>query len=481
MYHRDKRAFICYLKNNASSAGEKTALYCDDYRYSRSDCFDLVCCLCYELSEKYSPDTVTKVIYSCEDTPNNILVLFALFSLGYDVVIANVPKEHIEIHYFDRSKNELTDTLNTAELIQTAKLHKENAYIPPDYDTQKTNIILCTSGTTAYPKGIILQQYAFFNNAQNLADCMELAESDKICLIPKIHHCFGLITLLSGVIKGIPVYFPQTKKTKSLLDKIRKHNITVVNTVPTIFLKMCHHTDFQSEAVSSVRCGIIAGGSYTPSQFRDIAERFSMKLMSSYGLTEGCATVTFCDKNDVETDCHVGKFIHGVDGCIKSPDGKLCPVGQEGEICFKGYNLMRGTVENELFVPCEVDRDGWYHTGDLGYLDRNERLHITGRIKDIIIRGGENISIAKLNGAALSHPNVLECATVGIPNDLYGEVPCIMLTSTEHIDETSFELYLEEKLMKYEMPEKIAFVKEIPSNENGKYDFWAIRRFFENT
>ena len=480
MYHRDKRTFIKYLKENASSVGEGTALYCDDYHYNRNDCYKIVCKLCYEISEKYNLDTITKVIYSCEDTPNNVLVLFALFSLGCNVAITNASNEHIEVHYIDKNRHELIDTLNTDELIHSAKLCKDNAYIPPNYETQKANIVLYTSGTTAFPKGIVLPQYAFFNNAQNLADYMELTEFDKICLIPKISHCFGLITLLLGVIKGIPIYFPQTSKTTLLLDKIKKHGITVINAVPTIFLKMCHHMDIQSEIVSSVRCGIIAGGSYSPSQFRDIAKHFSMKLMSSYGLTEGCATVTFCDKNDIEADRNVGRFIQGVNGCIKYLDGKYCPIGQEGEICFKGYNLMRGTVENGFFIPCEVDSDGWYHTGDIGFIDQNERLYITGRIKDIIIRGGENISITKLNETALSYPNVLECATVGISNELYGEVPCMMLTSTGYIDETPFKRYLKEKLMKYEIPEKIAFVKEIPVNINGKYDFSIIRHFFEN-
>ena len=209
-----------------------------------------------------------------------------------------------------------------------------------------------------------------------------------------------------------------------------------------------------------------------------------MNLLSSYGLTECCATVTFSSyEGGLEDKAYgLGRFIPGVIGSIQDPCGNKLPVMHYGEICVKGYSLMKGYYDNGNLLYDFVDKNGWFHTGDLGYIDSKNNLHIVDRIKNIIICGGENISPKKIEDTILQLSFVDECAVVGIEDKYYGEIPCAVIKSSDlkisNENEYKIKGYLEEILEKYEIPRKILLVDAIPVNENGKYDKVAIRRLF---
>lgn len=474
MYHKDPRSFYPLLAERAAGAPEDIALFSDSRALSWRETAHTVRSLCHVLATRHGVGAETQTVYRCRNRIGDITLLFALLSLGCQVSIEAAPGGEP----FPRLRLSPGGEIDTEALL--TQVVTENIPCPEAYDTKNANIVLFTSGTEMLPKGIVLSQYAFWNNARNLADAMGLLPCDRICLIPSVHHCFGLITLLAGIAAGAAVYFPETGKYPALLEKLSRNRITVVNAVPTVFLGMLEDAGSPKALPGTLRTGIIAGGMYTPSQFREIETRFSMTLLSTYGLTECCATVTFCDPHG-DNACHVGRFLPGVEGCIQSPAGQLLPPEREGEICVRGYNLMTGYLSGDRFTPCPLDENGWFHTGDLGSLDGEENLHITGRLKQIIIRGGENISAQKLALTALELPFVQECAVVGIPHSFYGEVPCMAVKAAPGFDLPGFRSALAQALPRHEYPAKILVLAEIPVNANGKYDLQALRSLFQNT
>jgi fatty-acyl-CoA synthase len=209
-----------------------------------------------------------------------------------------------------------------------------------------------------------------------------------------------------------------------------------------------------------------------------------MKLLSSYGLTECCATVTFCsyDSSLEERANGVGRFIHSVTGSIQNAHGHELPINNYGEICVKGYTIMSGYYNNGMLQTEFTDKNGWFHTGDMGYLDDALNLHVVGRIKNIIICGGENISPKKVEDAILLFTHIDECVVLGVADSYYGEIPCALIQLADlyavsfNMDE--LQSFLKEKLERFEIPRRIMVVEQIPKNENGKYDQETIRKLF---
>ena len=479
MYYYEKKSLLWFLKKNAVDIADAPALVDDNKAYSWKECYHTVIQVIRCLEKDYDFCSNTVVSYQCANCLHDILILLALLSMGCHVVITNKKdaKMKIDCDFFYAD----TKTIDKNELLQqTGRLDYAASVKNTDFDTEKAYIILYTSGTEEKPKGIALTHYSFLNNARNLADNMMLDRDDRICLIPHISHCFGLIVLMSSIISGAMLYFPETKNYRELLVKIQRQRITVINTVPTVFLGLCREIGSSSDVALSVQKGVIAGGGYSSRQFHEIEEKLSMTLMSTYGLTECCATVTFCAM-DEDRSSNVGRFISGVQGCIQNQNGELCETGVIGEICVKGYNLMAGFWEKGRIVSCSLDENGWYHTGDMGYLDAEDRLWITGRKKNIIIRGGENISALKLEKAALEFPGILECTVVGVADDFYGEVPYMITKQDDGVNMSEFSQHLKNVLDRHEYPAKIFTVSNIPTNNNGKYDYQKIHEMIEQS
>lgn len=358
------------------------------------------------------------------------------------------------------------------------EVNYETVYINSP-NTTKSTLILYTSGTEGSSKGVCLSQYSFINNAINVTNYMDLTVSDKICFVTALHHCFGIINILMSIIVGSSLFFPSTLNFEYLLKTIQRYELTILNAVPTIFLGLIRSSDFDSQKVKTLKSGIIAGGKCSPRQFIEISQKLEMYLFSSYGMTECCATITFSTKCDsiVDRAETVGKFIDGVSGCIQGNNNNILPKNQIGEICVKGYNLMQkyeGVADSVPFT----DSEGWFHTGDIGYIDNQERLHITDRLKDIIIKGGENLSPHKISNIALQFEEISECVVIGIEDDYYGEVPIMIINTSEGFILEKFRSFLKNNLEKSEIPSKIVEMSYIPQNENGKYDKSILKKMF---
>ena len=465
LFYNDSRSILYFIKQNSLCTPDSVALYSDSLSYTWEECATVIFALMDMFEKEYNIHSGNHIVLECENTPNDILIFLSLLSIGCQI---ELPFVNVEGMVKIKTKTKEYH-FSSYEIIKSIILQKTNLLLSDNSnDTNNSCILLYTSGSESIPKIIVLSQYSFINNALNFADCSELNKNDKICLIPHIQHCFGIIVLLASVSVGAQLFFPSTTNSEKLLRLIKKHELTIVNTVPTIFLGMIHHPSFSQDNVKSVRSGVIAGSFYEPSQFLEIQNSFQMNLLSSYGLTEFCATVTFCTK-DQEASRNVGKLIPGVKGIIKKDNTEAQPY-QEGEICLKGYNCMKGYWEDNRLVPCPVDDDGWFHTGDLGYFDKDGFLYITGRLKEIIIRGGENISIPRLRKIALQHVGVEECVVISIDDNYYGELPYMVVKTNKHFELTSFAQHLRNCLDKYEIPQKIYCWDTIPKNPNGKYN-----------
>ncbi len=342
-------------------------------------------------------------------------------------------------------------------------------------------ILMFTSGSTGVSKGVMLSQYSIVNNAWNSVDVYQICTQNDVPLIlTPFHHIMGTFSMLAHIMIGSPVFLPAKMSPDYILDCIEKYRVTMLTAVPTLFLALCELQKKKPRDISSLDHGAIAGGTYSPEQYLYIEKELGMKLFPTYGMTETCTILTnsrlttpsekLCD--------NVGEFIPGVDYALKNAFGKTVAKGETGEICVKGYNLMLGYYDDEEATKAVIDGEGYFHTGDLGYLDKNNHLHIVGRIKDIIIRGGDNLSPAKIENAIASVEGVKYVSVVGVPDEYYGEIVCAAVVG-EGLTEKGLKQKLADKLRKIEIPDKLLFLEQLPLNQSGKPDKIKIKRLFK--
>ena len=335
--------------------------------------------------------------------------------------------------------------------------------------------MIFTSGSTGVPKGVLLSAYNIINAAVSNCKDQTLVETDKTCMILPLFHIFGLVAgLFANAIAGSVVYIPKDIRTDTLLELMAKEKCTVFHSVPTMLIALLNNSKFDPAKFSSLRCTIISGAAATKSQI----EMFQRKLpndrfISSYGLSE-MAPVSITPYGD--TDEHVintvGKPVDNISIKIWDLETKQdCPVGESGEILVQGFNLMIGYYK----VPIEeqsIDEDGWLHTGDLGFLDEDGYLHLSGRLKELIIRGGENIMPLEVEAAISGFDIVDNVKVIGIPSEFFGEevAACLKLKDRTQFDEEQFRNDLSQKLAKFKVPSSFFVYDEFPMLGSGKID-----------
>ncbi len=345
-------------------------------------------------------------------------------------------------------------------------------------NVHEASILMFTSGSTGVSKGVLLSQYNLVNNAWNAVNEYDIStKSDVPLILTPLHHIMATFIMLTHIFSGSPVFLPAKASPDYVLDCIEKYKITMMSAVPTLFLALCELQKQKPRDISSLTHGAIAGGSYSSEQFLYIEKCLDMKLFPTYGMTETCTIITNSRWNtSSEARCdNVGEFIPGIDHAIKNALGERVPDGRTGEICVKGFNLMLGYYDEKTSA---LDDEGYFHTGDLGYLDENRRLHIVGRIKDLIIRGGDNLSPAKIENAITSIEGVDEACVVGIPDEYYGEIVCAAIVANGYTKE-ALNAALKDKLRKIELPTKLLFMDKLPLNQAGKPDKVYIKKLFQ--
>ncbi|MGI6029476.1 MAG: AMP-binding protein [Candidatus Heteroscillospira sp.] len=339
-----------------------------------------------------------------------------------------------------------------------------------------------TSGTTGFPKGVMLTHYNVVNNGKYIGDHMDLSTADRMMIQVPMFHCFGMVlSMTASMTHGttmcpLPYFSP-----KPALACINQEHITTFNGVPTMFIAMMQHPDFGKTDFSYMRTGIMAGSNCPADLMRQATEVMNMKqIVSVYGQTEaspGCTMSSFDDPLDVRTDT-VGSAFANVECKVVDPEtGEECPVGVNGEFVARGYNIMKGYYKMPAATAAAIDADGWLHSGDLAAKDENGNYRITGRLKDMIIRGGENIYPREIEEFFYTHPKVKDVQVIGVPDKQYGEeiMASIVLKAGEESSVEEMKQYVREHMARHKVPRYIDFVKDFPMNAAGKILKYKMR------
>lgn len=342
-------------------------------------------------------------------------------------------------------------------------------------------IMIYTSGTTGVPKGVLLSAYNILNSSVTMAEQIRMSEEDKICLILPLFHIFALIACLFGsVLKDNEFYMPATLRTRSILSAIVEEKCTVIHSVPTMILALMNNAEFDSSKVTSLRCCVIGGSPVNEAQVVEMSRNFpNTHFVNLYGLSE-LAPVSMTNYDDSIVRIHdtVGKPVNNIKIIIQDPAAqKECETGKVGEILVEGFSLMSCYYKVDMDKQ-SIDESGWLHTGDLGYLDEDNYLHLAGRIKELIIRGGENIMPNEVAQVIAQHKDIADVKVVGVPHSFFGEVvcACIVMKCKTEFREADMREFLQDKLSKFKLPEYFMVYDEFPSLANGKVDAVRVKK-----
>lgn len=342
-----------------------------------------------------------------------------------------------------------------------------------------------TSGTTGFPKGVMLSHFNLVNNAINIAECMKLTDKDRLCIPVPFFHCFGcVIGTLAIVTVGGTMVPVQEYNPEVVLRTVEKEKCTALHGVPTMFISELNLPNFNEFDLSTLRTGVMAGSNCPVEVMKAVIEKMNMKdITICYGQTESAPVITQTRTDDpfdakVET---VGRALPNVEVKIVDPaTGEEVPPNTQGELCARGYNVMKGYYNNPDATAEAIDEDNWLHTGDLATMDENGYVRITGRLKDMIIRGGENIYPREIEEFLYKHPKIYDVQIVGVPDEKYGEevAAYIIVRPGETATEDEIREFCEGKISKHKIPRYIFFVKEYPMTASGKIQKYKLREQF---
>ncbi|MHC5115202.1 MAG: AMP-binding protein [Planctomycetota bacterium] len=340
-----------------------------------------------------------------------------------------------------------------------------------------------TSGTTGAPKAVVLTHHNIVNNAYFCGGAMSFTERDRLCVPVPFYHCFGMVVAnLTCFTHGATVVIPSAHfDAAAALRAIDDERCTAVHGVPSMFIAMLDQPDFPDHDVGSLRTGIMGGAPAPPALVQRVIDDMNCReILIAYGMTE-TSPVTHMTRPDASMEHRtqtVGYNLPHQEVKIVDPDsGAIVPRGVSGEICFRGYHVMRGYYRQDDMTREVLDEAGWMHSGDVGQFDDDGALRITGRIKDMIIRGGENIYPVELEALYHQHPQVAEIAVFGVPDELLGEdvAAWVKLHPGVAIDADELRDFARERVAHFKVPRHIWFVDEFPMTVTGKVQKFRIR------
>lgn len=346
-------------------------------------------------------------------------------------------------------------------------------------------LILYTSGTTGkVPKGVVLSQYHLANAGGQKADSMGLEKEDILCCALQLFHVFCIdVDVLAALSVGACLAMPEDLHTASILHTIETEKCTVLSAVPCTFQVMTGREDFKNYDVSSLRTGIIGGAYCSPELFQKIDRALDFTLLPGLGQTEAAAGIAIGSLGDsLEIRSRtVGHFVPHSEGMIQDLEtGQPVTTGVVGEVCIRSSMLMLGYYRQPEMTRLTIDPAGWLHTGDLGWQDPEGYIHISGRLKEIINRGGEKIIPLEIEDQICQMEAVAECVVIGVEDDYYGEEPCACIVKrpgAELLAETVRE-FLTARIASYKIPRYIRFLDTFPRTTTGKVQKGELRRSF---
>lgn len=398
-----------------------------------------------EIESEHLP-FLKRVVFAGKETPDGMLNFEDLKILGGD----------FPVEIYEENKK----TLNTHDVVN----------------------MQYTSGTTGFPKGVMLTHYNILNNGKTIGDGMKFTKNDKLCITVPFFHCFGLVLAMMACITHGSTMVPVERYSPvPVMNAISVEKCTAVHGVPTMFIAMLEHAQFNNFDFSSLRTGIMAGSPCPIEVMKKVIDKMNMReIVIVFGQTEaspGCTMTTTSDSIDKRVNT-VGRAFPGVECKIIDPEsGEELPINTPGEFCARGYNIMKGYYKMPEATAQAVDKDGWLHTGDLCTVDEDGYYKVVGRIKDMIIRGGENIYPKEIEECLYTCDKVSDVQVIGVPSEAYGEevMACVILKEGEEMTEEEVKEFVGARMAKHKVPRYVRFVDSFPTNAAGKIQKFKMR------
>jgi fatty-acyl-CoA synthase len=373
---------------------------------------------------------------------------------------------------------------NTHELILLG------SYLPDDDLNIAKQKVTChdvvnmqyTSGTTGFPKGVMLSHHNIVNCGQSTGDCMNYTQADRLLVCVPLFHCFGCVLAMCSVIThGSTLVFVEEFDPLIVLASVQKEKCTALYGVPTMFIAELNHPMFDMFDLGSLRTGIMAGSLCPIETMNQVMNKMNCRdLIIVYGLTEsspGMTATRVTDSPEVRATT-VGTNYPGVEVKVVDPEtGKECLPEVQGEICCRGYNVMKGYYNNPEATAKAIDKDGWLHSGDLAVKTKDGFYRITGRIKDMIIRGGENIYPREIENFLYKLPQIEMVEVAGITDEKYGEIvgAFVKLKADQSLTQEEIQEYCRGKISRHKIPKHVIFVDDFPKTASGKIQKYKLR------
>jgi fatty-acyl-CoA synthase len=386
------------------------------------------------------------------------------------------------LHAVVRMGDEATAGMhNWHELMQLGREQRHELPAESLLDGDDAINIQFTSGTTGAPKGATLTHHNIVNNAIAVARCMRFTERDALAIPVPLYHCFGMVLgVLACVATGAKMVFPgEGFEPRSTLAAVEAERCTSLHGVPTMFIAELDHPEFALFDLRTLRTGIMAGAPCPVEVMKRVQRDMHMREVTiAYGMTE-TSPVSFQSATDDPLDKRVttvGRILPHLEVKIVDADGRVVPVGEKGELCTKGYSVMQG-YWNDAERTAESVQGGWMHTGDLATLDGEGYCNIVGRVKDMVIRGGENVYPREVEEFLFTHPKVAAVQVFGVPDVRYGEelAAWIITKPGQACSEDEIREFCREQIAHYKVPRHIRFVQELPVTVTGKPQKFVMR------
>ena len=373
---------------------------------------------------------------------------------------------------------------NMPELLQLGS-HESDDLLNSAKDTVCCNDVVnmqYTSGTTGFPKGVMLTHRNIVNNGFYIGERQNFTEDDRLCLPVPLFHCFGIVLgVMAIVTHGGTLVMVENFDPLLTLAAVQKEKCTALYGVPTMFNAELHHPMFDMFDLSSLRTGIMAGSPCPVEIMKQVIEKMHCREITiAYGLTEASPVITQTSTDDtIERRVGtVGTVLPGIEVKIVDPDtGATLGTNEQGELCCRGYNVMKGYYNMPEATATAIDAEGWLHSGDLATCDEHGYYRITGRSKDMIIRGGENISPREVEEFLLTMPGIQDAQVIGVPDERFGEVVGAFIIRKQNADITDADIrdYAVQRIARYKVPKYYYFVNEFPLTANGKIQKYKLR------
>ncbi|MBR4793734.1 MAG: AMP-binding protein [Bacteroidaceae bacterium] len=436
--------------------------------------------------------------YLCKDSDMHTLCLTdGTWESNYvDMTYTMLPelrecqRGHLESKRFPKLKNvvyigqeKYRGMYNTAEILLLGENTDDDEFLRLRKSVTCHDVVNMqyTSGTTGFPKGVMLTHYNIANDGFLTGEHMKFTQDDKLCVCVPLFHCFGVVlATMNCLTHGCTEVVVERFDPLVTLASVHRERCTALYGVPTMFIAELNHPMFDMFDLSCLRTGIMAGSLCPIELMRKVEEKMFLRVTSVYGLTEsspGMSQTRIDDPDEVRYTT-VGRDYEFVDVKVLDPEtNKEVPVGVQGEMCCKGFNVMKGYYKNPEATAEVIDENGYLHSGDLGIMDENGNYRITGRIKDMIIRGGENIYPREIEEFLYHLPGVRDVQVAGVPSKKYGEEvgAFIILDEGASLTEEEVRDWCRGKIARYKIPKYVFFVKEYPLTGSGKIQKFKLR------